>query len=392
MRKLNDSSALEEFFPGFQGSADCALLKESKSKKILLCPGNSAAADKFYLIKIYFYPGLFQTVKYLFRKSKSRKELALASAIRKKGIPAIVPEQIRDIKKWGVLRESAVLTEQIPDCLNLEELLLKKKVFDRRLRKRILEEYGKLAGLIHDQGVYQDDFDPNNILYQKKQDDTFRLYFVDFERTRVVRKISFKKRVHSLAKLNRMGRNLKKTDQLRFLKAYLGPSASRKERRKWLTGIIEEEEKVLRRDQRRARGKCTSASDRIGLIQYRGYQGFYRKKHHSRKYYDQSDIIRLIEAIEKSYPDDNLRQHPMDRFVDLTLPSDSGKETFQIRFFEYGGIKQRLQRHINRSPLLEAWKTDNGYLKNRSADFLPVAALEKKTASNCYQGYLIRRH
>lgn len=380
----------QEFFDD-QDITNCTLLKESKSKKLLLCPLNPDNQNALYLVKIYFYPGLWQTVKYLFRKSKGDKEFELAEDISKKGIPTIIPQQVKDERKFGFLKKSLVITEQLQDCLDLEELLLKRRVQDRSLKSRIIKEYGKLARVIHNQGIYQDDFDPNNILYQKKQNGTFQLYLVDFERTKMVKKIPFETRVHSLAKLNRMGRSLKSTDQLRFLKAYLGPQAVKEELIKWVRQIRQEEKNIFLRDQRRAEKKCISLNDRIGFIKHDHYQGYYRKRYKSHEYFKKQDIVCLIQGLEKTLSAEIREQYLPDHFFDLTVKLDNKEEAFQVYLFQYGGLRHFLKRMIKKSPLISAWKDDNVYLKNRSANFLPVAAIEKKIARNSYQGFLIRK-
>lgn len=371
---------------------DCNLLKESKSKKLLVCPIDQNNANKSFLIKIYLYPGLWQKVKYLFRRSKGDKELKLAQDISKKGIPTIVPQKVEDKRKLGILKESLVITEQLPDCLDLEELLLKKRVQDRRLKSKVIVEYAKLARLIHDQGIYQDDFDPNNILYQKRQDGTFQLYFVDFERTKLLKKISFRKRVHSLAKLNRMGRRLKDVDQMRFLKVYLGAQTTKNELSEWIKEIRREEKEVFLRDQRRAERECTSLKNsRIGFINYDPYQGYYRKRYKSKQCYSKHDIIMLLQALEKSCPPELLRQYSPGHIFDLTVKLGNQEEVFQVLFFQYSGLRKHWPRMIKKTPLLSAWNKDHAYLKNRSADYLPVAAVEKKIARNSYYGFLIRK-
>ena len=65
--------------------------------------------------------------------------------------------------------------------------------------------------------------------------------------------------------------------------------------------------------------------------------------------------------------------------------------SFRVQIFEYGGFFYCLPGTKKRTPLINAWREDNGCLKNRSADFMPVAAVEKKIALNRYQGYLIRQ-
>lgn len=371
--------------------ADCTLLKASKSKRLLLCPADSTSQNQFLLVKIYYYPGLLQKAKYLFRRSKARRELDLSEKIREKGIPTIVPQAVKDTRKWGLLKQSMIITEYLPDCLNLEDLLLKQPFPDKHLKRRILEAYGRLARRIHDQGIYQDDFDPNNILYEKKQNGTFQLYFLDIERTRIVNELSRKKRIHLLAKLNRMGRRLPQTDQMRFLTAYLGDKAAKEEKREWIRRIKEEEEKVFHRDQRRAWKQCCLPGTRIGLVRYKKYRGYYRKKHHSNPLYSRSDMLRLIQTIEKDFPETTLRQYASGWVFELTLKLDEKEENFQVRFFRYNGLKTHFQRMLKQTPLLAAWKTDNGCLKNRTADIMPVAALEKKIGFNRCHGFLVRQ-
>ncbi len=377
-----------DFFSRPAGFENCALLKESKSKILLRCPIASSHSQQFCLIKIYLYPGLLQSGKYIFRRSKGKKEIELAREISRRGIPTVMPEKFQDIKKWGILKKSIIVTAQLPDSLNLEELLINRQLPDRRLKKKIIEEYGQLARLIHDQGVYQEDFDPNNILYQKKQSGSFQLYFLDFERIRIVKKLPFAQRIHLLAKLNRMGRRLPKTDQMRFLKAYLGSQTTKEDRKRWIHEIRREEENIFLKDQRRAWKQCTKSNSRIGFIKYRSWRGYYRKKHHTQKYYTKSDLVRVIQSLEQQTG----KLKDFSNFFDLTARLEDRKEILKVRFFQYSGLRYRLPQRFKQTPLIAAWKTDNGYLKNRAADFIPVAAVEKRTSPTRYEGYLIRKY
>lgn len=382
---------LNKNLDGCRDFTNCTVLKESRHKKLLRGPIDPAAPHELYLIKIYFYPGLWQRVKYAFRQGRARQEMSLAGRISAKGIPTIVPRQARDLKKRGFLHKSIVVTEYLSGCMNLEELLIKQPLSDRHLKRKVLYEYGRLARLIHDQGVFQEDFDPNNILYQPKPDGTFQLYFIDFEKTRLVETINEKQRIHILAKLNRMGQRLGGTDQMRFLTAYLGPQSDRRERKQWARRIRREEKSVLITDRRRAWRKSASVGKKIGFIQYDGYQGYYRKRHHSRECFTRADIAGIIQAIENDFSGRENQTSPTDRIITVTAQLHDREASFQVQAFAYGGFFYCLPGTRKKTPLINAWREDNGCLKNRSADFMPVAAVEKRVAPNRFQGFLIRQ-
>lgn len=371
------------------------LLKASKSKKILACPADPASPDRSDLVKIYFYPGL-APLKHIFRQSKASREYQVAKEIHKRGVPTILPERVQDIKKWGLLyHQSIVIAKLLPDYMNLEEFFSRQEAQDLHVRRAVIQQYAGLARTIHNQWIYQEDFSPYNILYQKKPGGFFQLYFLDFEKIRIDRELSRQERVRNLAKLNRSARVFKKTgdlnssDQMRFLKAYLGPQAKKDELREWIRQIRAEEEKIFARDRERTRKKSTSASSRIGVLKYNGYRGYYRKRHLKEKCYNRSDIIQILQSIEKTDITGKAGQPPSEGFQTLTVPLNGSEETFAVRFFRYNGLKYRLKKLTKQTPVLSAWKTEDLALRNRTADFLPVAAVEKRTGRNQYHGFLI---
>src|SRR6056297_3299686 len=258
------------------------LLKASKSKKILACPADPASPDRSDLVKIYFYPGL-APLKHIFRQSKASREYQVAKEIHKRGVPTILPERVQDIKKWGLLyHQSIVIAKLLPDYMNLEEFFSRQEAQDLHVRRAVIQQYAGLARTIHNQWIYQEDFSPYNILYQKKPGGFFQLYFLDFEKIRIDRELSRQERVRNLAKLNRSARVFKKTgdlnssDQMRFLKAYLGPQAKKtncgsgsvksgRKRRKSLPGIEKgREKKAPRQAAGSAYSSITAIGDTIG--------------------------------------------------------------------------------------------------------------------------------
>ncbi len=61
---------------------------------------------------------------------------------------------------------------------------------------------------------------------------------LDLEDVRPLARIGRRRRLKNLAQLERtLGRHASATDRLRFLRAYLGPDASRAERRAWARAV-----------------------------------------------------------------------------------------------------------------------------------------------------------
>jgi hypothetical protein len=102
-------------------------------------------------------------------------------------------------------------------------------------------------------------------------------------------------------------------------------------------------------------------------------------------------MIFLTQSLDKLLVDDGSGLPADHQTLNLDVNSGARPEKVQVRVFEGGGLGYRLQRIAGRTPLLRAWRADNGCLKNRSASFMPVAALEKKTGLNRYHGFLIRK-
>lgn len=374
-------------FPGFLP------LKDSKIKmlaSVCLDPENS---QKKYLIKIYKYPGFYTKFKYLFRPSKGYQEWKLAGEIKKRGVPTLLPIAFGERKRWGFRLESLVMTEQLSDCINLEELFLGKELRYFTLKRKIIEEYGKLAGRIHNRGILQDDFDPNNILLHWKGKRDFLLFLIDFERVKLFKVLSVKKKVRSLAKLNRMGRRLRRTDRLRFLKSYLKDDLQgRNDLRRWLRLIQEDEKRVKKRDCRRAAKKSMSRSARIGYLKHENWRGYYQKRYHDKLKFQEKEILNILHALEKK-EEINAEKgvFPGEITFEMEIASDKGREKFQVKSFRFSGITYPILRFFKRSPLLMAWEAAQILLKRRIADFLPVAAIEKKTSRGRYQGFLITK-
>jgi Lipopolysaccharide kinase (Kdo/WaaP) family len=199
-------------------------------------------------VKVFAVPPGLARLRYFLRRSKARRERAVARRIERLGIPVARPVAVGEARSFGVLERSFSVSRDL-GARDLRAVLEGMRE-DRPGRRALLERFAAFARKLHDTGVDQDDFSPNNFLV--RDDGSFVL--IDFERARVRRGPLGARAWTQLAKLHRRDFGVSRTDRLRFLRVYLGStgSAGRAERRAAWRRIWPEFRRIRRRDARRA--------------------------------------------------------------------------------------------------------------------------------------------
>jgi tRNA A-37 threonylcarbamoyl transferase component Bud32 len=202
------------------------------------------AGEPALYVKVFTLPPGLPRLRYWLRPSKARREAAIARAVRARGIEAAGPIAVGEERRGGSLRRSlSVIPERAGRDLRV---VLSDPGLACGRRRALLEAFGALARRLHDAGIDQDDFSPNNFLLL--DDGGFCL--IDFERCRVGRPLGNRRWV-LLAKLHRHALGVSRADRLRFLRGYLGPAAGRAERRSAWEKIQGPFQRIRRRDARR---------------------------------------------------------------------------------------------------------------------------------------------
>jgi hypothetical protein len=222
------------------------LARESAGRKRLYRIDAGASEPALYVKVFALRPGVGR-LRYFLRPSKARRERAIADALTRRGFEVAAPVATGELRRLGVLEKSwSVIREiQAPDLVRrLGELV------GRPAEKRaLLARFGAFARRLHDAGVDQEDFAPNNILV--RPDGSFVL--IDFERCDLARGPLGDERWTQLAKLHRRDLGVSRTDRLRFLSAYLGAGSSRAARADaWRRRIWPELRRIRRHDARHA--------------------------------------------------------------------------------------------------------------------------------------------
>jgi hypothetical protein len=236
-----------------------ALLAEPE--RVLEGPGSvareAAGRKRFFRVDAGGEPALYVKVfavpprarwRYFLRPSKARRERAVARRIERLGISVVRPVAVGEERRLGVLAKSFAVSRDV-GARDLRAVL--ESLRDKGLERRaLLERFARFARKLHDSGVDQDDFSPNNFLV--RADGEFVL--IDFERAHVRRRPLGARAWTQLAKLNRRDFGVSRTDRLRFLREYLGTTGreGRADRREAWEKIWPEFRRIRRRDARRA--------------------------------------------------------------------------------------------------------------------------------------------
>ncbi len=207
---------------------------------------DAGAAEPVLYVKVFALEPGAKRIRYFLRRSKARREGAIAARLSRLGFEVAAPVAVGERRRMGVLERSYSVIREI-DARDLVRLLADGGLRGAE-RRALLERFGALARRLHDAGVDQDDFAPNNFL--ARTDGTFVL--IDFERCRVRRGSLGDARWTQLAKLHRRDLGVSRSDRLRFLRAYLGERSGRAERRAAWLRIWPEFRRIRRHDARHA--------------------------------------------------------------------------------------------------------------------------------------------
>lgn len=223
VNKLKDIHAISQFLspdPGSTIPARFVPIKTGRRKAFGIMNLLDVNGKPDIYVKIFNCASLLLKLKHLFVRSKAKKEFDLANSISLRGIPTVSVVLVGEKRRFGLLDESCLMVKKIEDAVNLKDFFynINQNPVERL---NVIEEFGRIARLSHDQGILQTDFALNNFLLQRHGNDKgFRIYLIDFERAKLCQNISRRKRIWLLAKLNRAGSDFTRTEKFRFLQAY----------------------------------------------------------------------------------------------------------------------------------------------------------------------------
>lgn len=202
--------------------------------------------------------------------SKSRHELEMAESVAARGVPTPVPLAAGERRVAGRLESCLLLAPLVPDAVDLRALWLdaRRSAAERRAAARA---FGALSRRIHEAGIFQDDFAPNNFLVSPG--DPPYVQMIDFERARLRRGNDTAARRFMLAKAEReVGAAASTADRWRFLLAYA--DGDRTVARRWWRQVEAWAPRLARRDVERMLVTASSDGRRFRRLESAGWSGW----------------------------------------------------------------------------------------------------------------------
>jgi len=201
-------------------------------------------------VKRYHYPTLKRRWRGFFRgtffgMSRARSEFRNLRQMRQLGIHAVRPIAWGERRTLHLVRSCFLITEAVPDALSLAAFV---QTFHHRpmVRSRVRARHEVLRSLaaevrrMHEAGFVHQDLFWRNVLVRPLSGERFEFYVLDASLGRRIRVKAWRREkiVHDLAALSVLAPDFcTKSDQLRFIREYLGATTLGEEDRAWLTDV-----------------------------------------------------------------------------------------------------------------------------------------------------------
>ncbi|HDS16801.1 MAG TPA: hypothetical protein ENN66_09410 [Proteobacteria bacterium] len=197
--------------------------------------------------RVYFKRHLLfgKPFRFFLRPSTAAVELFSYKTMKELGIPVAEPVAIGEIRRWGSLFAACIVTREIPQSLTLKDYALTHWLglspqAKGQAREALTNLICRHLRLMHDAGFFH--FDPKwrNLLVRPESSGKIAgVWWIDSPRgNQLPAWLHDYGRVHDLASLCRMALFfLSRSQRLRFLHDYCGPSVSRRRIRKLVLQI-----------------------------------------------------------------------------------------------------------------------------------------------------------
>jgi len=315
-------------------------------------------------IKKYNPGDLLSALRFLILGSKARKEWTVATRLQKLEIPTSKPLAFGEKKRGPFIKESFLITEDISEAISLDRYLKELKggkpdLFSSKFYK-ILYKLASIVGNMHLKGIYHQDLHAGNVLISDNGKDGFSLYIIDLHRTKVIKKISRKRRLFNLAQLFlSLDEMMRKEEKVHFLARYVEIQQDPL----WLwkmDDVIKKIDLLMERIRFRhywsRQRRCLKRSTLFDRDVKNGYQWYWRRGS-------------PVEEIEKILENMRSGRHSPERILKASRDSvvslwpakiDQRLKRVCVKTYRYRGIIRTLRSLFRPSKAMRSWISSHG--------------------------------
>jgi serine/threonine protein kinase len=223
----------------------CVVVKDQKKIKVGRVAVEVSGVSYPIFIKRYNAFSWRARLLSAFTQSGGFRSLQGAAILQNAGFATARPIAALESRRWGVVTKSFYLSEEIAggktaDTYWREDLTLAQPQTLQR-RRRFISGLALIFQALHRQGVYHNDLkDANIIVVPETNGELF--YLLDLEGTRRYSDLDLRRKIKNVVQLNHtLGRLLRRTEKMYFLKVYLDYSfRSKPIKRRWVTAVLEQ--------------------------------------------------------------------------------------------------------------------------------------------------------
>jgi serine/threonine protein kinase len=223
----------------------CVVVKDQKKIKVARVVVEVSGVLYRIFIKRYNAFSWRARLLSIFTRSGAFRSLQGAAILQNAGFATARPLAALESRRCRVVTKSFYLSEEIAggktaDAYWSEDLTIAQPQRLRR-RRHFISGLALTFQALHRQGVYHNDLkDANIIVVPEKNAELF--YLLDLKGTRRYSDLNLRRKIKNIVQLNHtLGRLLRRTEKLYFLKVYLDSSfASKPIKRRWVTAVLEQ--------------------------------------------------------------------------------------------------------------------------------------------------------
>jgi tRNA A-37 threonylcarbamoyl transferase component Bud32 len=245
---------------GLFADTGCQIVKDEMKTKVGRLSLSVAGATRSLFVKRYNAFSLRHKLASPFVHSGAFRSLRGAAILGAANIACARPVAAVENRRAGALMKCFFITEEITGGMTvdarwrqqLRDLAGQQGVLSRR---SFLAQLARLFNCLHAAGIYHNDLKDANILAVSGGSATlFQFALLDLDGVASKGRLNARRKIKNLVQINRtLGRHLRRSDKLFFLKSYLGAAfAERRARRELMVSVLQESDSVDRRKACRA--------------------------------------------------------------------------------------------------------------------------------------------